>query len=699
SVEYATNDGGRLIEYEYETGDVLALAFAPDGRWFASLSFDHTVRLWTASGEGVAGPGGRHSGPVLGCAFSADGTRLVTGSMNPPVRSLLHHFRDLGFGPRHDVRVSLGSNPVARAPERTLAVWEASSGRPVAWLETNDDVKACAFSPDGTLLLTAGKAPDGFGGISFGSGFGRYQRLEPGRLDLWDARTFARIASIERHNLLPMSCGFAPDGRTFAVDEHAEGGRDTGVAVRETATGMRLSRWTAGNYLARGCHHSPDGGRVMAVVKGAVMVWDVATDAEKFTCQHSGASVAAFSPDGAELASVSTDGTLSLWDAHTGGELARWAAHDGGAKLISCAYSPDGTRIVTGSHDRKVRVWDRASRALVGEFWADSEVNVVAWGPDPRVFAAGDFAGHVTCFTLESFSPVVPVVTARRSEGEPDCAFRCPLCGAVTRLPLAGLGRETDCPACAGRLILNAFTVAGRWDPGPPPRELLVKAGVSVIPDRQDPSTRWLLLAPDPPATPTTPVPPASPGAIARFPSPGATTPPTGGKSLTGVPAPLLTPPPVGAVKPPDDSLLDRAHALLATGRAEDALSLMHGCQKRTPAEENALGVCLLRCNRFDEAIVLFRGLALANDRPRPGASAVVAVNLATAYLLDANLPQCEWVLDTFGAGRLSGRDRRLRAAIRRWREGRGWAARLLEIVRIGGETVSIDFPPGELLD
>jgi WD40 repeat protein len=67
----------------------------------------------------------------------------------------------------------------------------------------------------------------------------------------------------------------------------------------------------------------------------------------------------AFSPDSAQLATASTDGTARTWDAATGQPRTTLTGHDNSVTAV--AFSPDGTQLATASTDGTARTWDAAA--------------------------------------------------------------------------------------------------------------------------------------------------------------------------------------------------------------------------------------------------------------------------------------------------------------------------------------------------
>ncbi|KAG8820506.1 hypothetical protein FRC19_008802 [Serendipita sp. 401] len=79
----------------------------------------------------------------------------------------------------------------------------------------------------------------------------------------------------------------------------------------------------------------------------------------------------AFSPDGRQIASGSTDNTIRLWDAETGQPLGEpFRGHS--EAVLSIAFSPDGQRIASGSRDKTTVVWKVETGQPLGDHSNDA---------------------------------------------------------------------------------------------------------------------------------------------------------------------------------------------------------------------------------------------------------------------------------------------------------------------------------------
>lgn len=120
-----------------------------------------------------------------------------------------------------------------------------------------------------------------------------------------------------------------------------------------------------------------------------------------------GVTAAAFSPDGARLATASRDSTARLWDASTGAPVGAPMRH--GAVVVTVSFSPDGAHVVTASHDGTARVWDATTGAPVSAPMAHgSSVNDAAFSPDGRLVVTGGEDGIARVFDARSGEPVGP---------------------------------------------------------------------------------------------------------------------------------------------------------------------------------------------------------------------------------------------------------------------------------------------------
>ena len=66
--------------------EVAGIAFSPDGQRIVSSSLDRTIRLWDLQGNQIGAPFQGHENGVFDVVFSPDGERIVSSSLDGTVR-------------------------------------------------------------------------------------------------------------------------------------------------------------------------------------------------------------------------------------------------------------------------------------------------------------------------------------------------------------------------------------------------------------------------------------------------------------------------------------------------------------------------------------------------------------------------------------------------------------------------------------
>jgi len=252
-----------------------------------------------------------HAGDVNAVAYSPDGTRIVSGS-----------------------------------DDKTLKVWDASSGAELATLAGHaGDVNAVAYSPDGTRIVSGSC---------------------DATLKMWDAAASTVLATLTGHTFWVNAVAYSPDGTRIVSGSSTSmltDSWDNSLKIWDAASGAELASLTGHTGWVHAVAYSPDGTRfVSGSGDRTIKVWDASSGAElaTLTGHAGGVNAVAYSPDGTRIVSGSW-GTIKIWDAASGVQLATPSGHTGG--VIAVAYSPDGTRIVSGSWDRTAKIWDASSGA------------------------------------------------------------------------------------------------------------------------------------------------------------------------------------------------------------------------------------------------------------------------------------------------------------------------------------------------
>ncbi len=137
----------------------------------------------------------------------------------------------------------------------------------------------------------------------------------------------------------------------------------------------------------------------------------------------------------------------------------------------------------------------------------------------------------------------------------------------------------------------------------------------------------------------------------------------------------------------------------VSTGSYPKALDLLRSAGA-APQLRNALGVCLLRLERYEDATRILRDLVLSPGCTwvRPDVPTIYRTNFATALLLDGHPAGCQEILSEV---RDSSHPavQRLHAAMKRWEAGLPFSKKTMwRIGRIepSNAPVTLDFPPGD---
>jgi WD40 repeat protein len=224
-------------------------------------------------------------------------------------------------------------------------LWDATNGRLIATLEPAGHwVRTLAMSLDGSLVITGSDD----GAIRFFHGDSGAPAGDPLKLE-------ARVTALT----------LSPDQRQLAVTDSKGRARVYGLDSRALLLDVQ-----AHPTWIEDIQYSADGAWLVTAGRQdhIAKTWDARTGALRSTLAGHGDNLvrASFSPEGARVATVSTDNTARLWDAATG-QLLRVIR----GPAYTARFSQDGSELLTtGTRDYMV-IWDvsldsRTPEAIAG---------------------------------------------------------------------------------------------------------------------------------------------------------------------------------------------------------------------------------------------------------------------------------------------------------------------------------------------
>lgn len=399
------------------TGLIFSVRLHPQGDRFATASYDHSIKVWTLTGECSQTLTG-HTAEVISVDFSADGQLIASASCDHTIRlwdtasgQCLHVLQDhrdqvwsasfVSSSMQKSTQVSTATGRqtlVSTSFDQTIRVWQiyrqsrlairkniastpgAIASHCIRTIQgTSTGIRCIASHPDGTWLASGGAGA---------------------QIQLWNAAG-QMVKTLQGHTASLLKVAFHPDGKLLAsgsfngevklwdIDSgrclytllknqtwiqalgfscHGDliGGSSSDAVIRvwDSQTGeCHKSIALAPDEYIVGLAVHPQGHYCISVGNDDRLTWwNLETGAciRALPSGHKGHHWSiAFHPEGQVFASIGTDSVVKLRHADTGECYANLEGHTG--CYGDLAFSPDGTILATGRSDRTIRLWEFAT--------------------------------------------------------------------------------------------------------------------------------------------------------------------------------------------------------------------------------------------------------------------------------------------------------------------------------------------------
>jgi len=153
----------------------------------------------------------------------------------------------------------------------------------------------------------------------------------------------------------------------------------------------------------RGVAYGPNGEQVITGSSdGTVRIWNLKTEQVIVSFEHrASVETVIYGPNGERVITGSSDGTARVWNLETEKEIARFDHH--GKPVNAVAFGPEGKRLLTGNGDGTARVWNLETEKEIARFDHHGQpVNAVAFGPEGKRLLTGSIDGTARVWNLET---------------------------------------------------------------------------------------------------------------------------------------------------------------------------------------------------------------------------------------------------------------------------------------------------------
>jgi WD40 repeat protein len=359
--------GKRLAKLE-NPGGWNKVTLSPDGeRILASCfrqGYSSSVWLWSTEGKSIAtfdaGLAEVHS-----MVFSPDNRRAAISLAGGQVQVLGENGEPLarmesGEEPGGPLTFSQDGQHLMLVGQKTVSVWKVTGELRARLAGHGGNVLTAAFSPDGQYVVTGS---------------------EDKTARVWSVEGQA-LAQLE-HGAPVAAVAVSPEGRRVVTTSCDNGSSLDSIAKVWSTDGKLLARLVGHQGCVLSAAFSPDGRDVLTRSSDhTARLWSLeGTLPEKLEGHEAAVLRASFSPDGTRVVTASLDKTARLWSL----EGRQLALLEGDSRRVrSAAFSPDGKQVVTTTESNTAQLWNPEGKLLVTLVGHNDWIRSVAFSPDSQ---------------------------------------------------------------------------------------------------------------------------------------------------------------------------------------------------------------------------------------------------------------------------------------------------------------------------
>ena len=348
----------------------------------------------------------RHDGEVFSCAFTPDGSAVLSAGWDGHLR-----------------------------------FWNTATGDPISSLKVcNKPLSSCGLTLDGKTWLSGSME---------------------GLLSVWNGESKENLLTFVAHTRPISAIRYSPDGKQFATTSW-----DRQVTLRKVGKEREGKVLPGHSDIVAGCRYTADGKQLLSwSYDGTVRLWDTELGRElALLGQHDDrVTAAAVSPDSSQAVSASRDGMLKLWDLREHVEI---AAAKQTVEVCCVFFMLDGQSILTVDTNGWLALLAVPSFEMRMDLQTGLKPMCGEQGPSGELFVLGCEDGSLHYVAAEGYEQAPLVVSPSRTLDESKTFFdrlmgktrltttfhyTCPICRYQAHAP-ALPDKPIACRICSRQL-------------------------------------------------------------------------------------------------------------------------------------------------------------------------------------------------------------------------------------------------------